>query len=160
MYKWCFSWEKNDLSNEITLTKLISVVRGIKLLLSFLRDRYLCKSRFPTGVQKVGGGGLFKIWYRVGGLKSIHGRWCMGGLKCRRKIPVQEFCKFTKNELLHTYFWRILARFEVVIYCAFSTNHFMEGCFTFQWRVCFADGGASFLSGGALLLIGGISKKS
>ena len=33
------------------------MVRGIKLLLSFLRDRYLCKSRFPTGVQKVGGGG-------------------------------------------------------------------------------------------------------
>ena len=24
----------------------------------------------------------------------------------------------------------------------------MEGCFTFQWGVCFSDGGASFLSGG------------
>ena len=27
----------------------------------------------------------------------------------------------------------ILARFKVIIYCAFSRNHFMEGCFTFQW---------------------------
>ena len=24
----------------------------------------------------------------------------------------------------------------------------MEGCFTFQWGVCFSDGGSSFLCGG------------
>ena len=41
----------------------------------------------------------------------------------------------------------------------------MGGCFTFQWRrVCFSDGGASFLSGGctpwgALDLMGGFQKK-
>ena len=33
-------------------------------------------------------------------------------------------CKFTKNECLHTY-------------CAFSRNHVMEGCFTFQWGSLF-----------------------
>ena len=37
----------------------------------------------------------------------------------------------------------------MVIYFAFSRNHFMEGCFMFQWRgeVVFQMG-ASFLSGG------------
>ena len=40
--------------------------------------------------------------------------------------------KFTKNELLQTYFPRNLA----IIYCAFSRNHFMEGCFMFQWGGC------------------------
>ena len=33
-------------------------------------------------------------------------------------------CKFTKNECLHTY-------------CAFSRNHVMEGCYTFQWGSLF-----------------------
>ena len=50
----------------------------------------------------------------------------------------------TKNEHLHTYISRILARFKVIIYCAFSRNHFMEGCFMFQCggeEVCFSDGG-------------------
>ena len=50
--------------------------------------------------------------------------------------------KFTKNELLRTYFSRILARFPVIIYCAFTRNHFMEGCFMFQW------GGIVFQMGG------------
>ena len=36
-------------------------------------------------------------------------------------------CKFTKNELFYTYFSRILARLKVIIYCAFSRNHFIEG---------------------------------
>ena len=35
--------------------------------------------------------------------------------------------KFTKNEFLHTYFSRTLARFYVIIFRAFSRNHFMEG---------------------------------
>ena len=56
----------------------------------------------------------------------------------------------TKNEHLHTYISRILARFKVIIYCAFSRNHFMEGCFMFQWGtvgggVVFQMVGASFL---------------
>ena len=49
-----------------------------------------------------------------------------------------------KFELLHTYFSRILARFPVIIYCAFTRNHFMEGCFMFQW----GGGGGGFLDGG------------
>ena len=62
------------------------------------------------------------------------------------KLPAirLQACKFTENELLHTYFSRILARFQVIIYCAFSRNHFMEGFFTFQWGErggCFSDGG-------------------
>ena len=55
-----------------------------------------------------------------------------------------QVCKFTKKELLHRYFSRILGRFEVIIY-------FMEGCFMFQWgRLFFRwGGGASFLNGGS-----------
>ena len=64
--------------------------------------------------------GLFKIWW--GRLESIDGG-SMGGLKTLSKniqkihllvrLPCinQQACKFTKNELLHTYFSRILARF-------------------------------------------------
>ena len=68
------------------------------------------------------------------------------------KLPAisMQACKFTRNELLRTYFSRILARFQVIVYCAFTRNHFMEGRFAFQWGGgCFSDGGggASFLSG-------------
>ena len=67
------------------------------------------------------------------------------------KLPAisMQACKFTRNELLRTYFSRILARFQVIIYCAFTRNHFMEGHFAFQWRgvVFQMEGGASFLSG-------------
>ena len=89
---------------------------------------------FPTGVENMGGGGLCpppSIGLEVGvgsskfdrGLKSIH-RGSMGQLKmlskntCERvhlivKLPAisLQACKFTKNELLHTHFSRILARF-------------------------------------------------
>ena len=49
------------------------------------------------------------------------------------KLPAisLQACKFTKNELLHTYFSRILARFNVIIYCAFSISRF-NGGFVFQ----------------------------
>ena len=65
------------------------------------------------------------------------------------KLPAirLQVSKFTKNDLLHIYFSRILARFYIIIYCAFSENHFMEGCFMFQWGIVFQKG-ASFLSGG------------
>ena len=60
------------------------------------------------------------------------------------KLPAisLQACKFTKNELLHIHFSKILARFKVIIYCAFSKNHFMGGCLTFQW------GGGVFQMGG------------
>ena len=61
------------------------------------------------------------------------------------KLPAisMQACKFTRNELLRTYFSRILARFQVIVYCAFTRNHFMEGRFAFQWGGggCFSDGG-------------------
>ena len=87
---------------------------------------------FPTGVENMGGavpsplhwvgggGGLFKF---DRGLKSIH-RGSMGQLKMLSKNTCEgvhlivklpaislQACKFTKNELLHTHFSRILARF-------------------------------------------------
>ena len=40
----------------------------------------------------------------------------------------------------------------MVIYCAFSRNHFMEGCFMFQWGASFLSGGNH---GGASVLVGG-----
>ena len=35
------------------------------------------RAGFPTGVENMGGGGLFKMWW--GGLKSIHGGAGGGG---------------------------------------------------------------------------------
>ena len=45
--------------------------------------------------------------------------------------------------------WGGPSKFDVVksLFIVFSRNHFMEGCFTFQWRGGFRWG-ASFLSGG------------
>ena len=106
-----------------------------------------------------------------GGLKSKH-EGSIGELQMLSKnryhliLKLQQTSKFTKNKLLHTYFSRILARFPVIIYCAFSRNHFMEGCFMFQWGGggLFFRWGASFLSGGAphgmaSVLVGEFSKK-
>ena len=70
--------------------------------------------------------GAFKIWWVRGGwLMSIYGGAC-GVLK----MLLKNTC-------------------EVIIYCAFSRNHFMEGCFVFQWEGggVFSDVQASFLSG-------------
>ena len=49
---------------------------------------------FPTGVENIVGAmapiGVGALQNLMGGLKSIHGG-SMGGLKCCRKIPVEEF---------------------------------------------------------------------
>ena len=85
------------------------------------------------------GGGSSKFDGEGGGLKSKHrGAW--GELKMLSKNTCEgvhlivkllaislQASKFTKNEFLHTHFSRILARFYVIIFCAFSRNHFMEG---------------------------------
>ena len=75
---------------------------------------------FPTGVENMGGGGSLKF---DGELESVHGGE-HGGLKmvlkntCEGvhllvKLPARSLqaCKFTKNDLLPTYFSRILDRF-------------------------------------------------
>ena len=77
-----------------------------------------CISGFPLG--RGGRGGLFKIDEGVGsvhggsmrGLKMLSKNTCEGvySIVKLRAISLQA-CKFTKNELLHTYFPRILARF-------------------------------------------------
>ena len=67
-----------------------------------MQRRVLCSNRssvklvevvvagFPTGVEKMGGGGALQNLMGEGWLKSIHGgAW--GVLKCCQKIPVQEF---------------------------------------------------------------------
>ena len=54
----------------------------------------------------------------------------------------------------------------MIIFCVFSSNRFIEECFTFQWGgVCFSDAGASFLSGhaphgGASVLMWGRLRKN
>ena len=57
------------------------------------------------------------------------------GVQLIVKLPAISLkpCKFTKNELLHTYFSRTLTIFSVIFY-------FPEGSFMFQWGegvVCF-----------------------
>ena len=76
---------------------------------------------FPTGVENIGRGGALPNL--TGGLKSTHGG-SMGELKMLSKNTCEginlivklpaislQACKFTKNELLHTHFSRIFARF-------------------------------------------------
>ena len=91
---------------------------------------------FPQELRTWGGSSKFD---GEGGLKSKHrGAW--GELKMLSKNTCEgvhlivkllaislQASKFTKNEFLHTHFSRILARFYVIIFCAFSRNHFMEG---------------------------------
>ena len=75
------------------------------------------------------------------------------GVNLKVKLPALSLqaCKFTKNKLLHIHFSRISARFSVITFCAFSRNHILEGCCTFQWGGgCYADGRASLLTGDAL----------
>ena len=100
------------------------------------------------------------------GLKMLSKNICEGiHLTVKLSAISLQPCKFTKNELLHTYFSRILVRFEIIIYCAFSRNHLMEGCFTFQWGggSCFSDGGLHFKWGvrpiGGINVDGGVQKK-
>ena len=92
-----------------------------------------------------GGGGRLKLTH-WGGRQ-------LGGLKKVVAISLQA-CKFTKNELLHIHFSRIIARFSVIIYCTFSRNHFMEGCFTFPWGCCFSDGGSFIVKWGMHPIVG------
>ena len=61
----------------------------------------------------IGGGGLKSIrGGSMGGLKILSKNNCEG-VHLIVKLPTISLpaCKFTKNELLHTYFRRILARF-------------------------------------------------
>ena len=130
-------------------------------------------SGFPTGVANIRGGGSSKFdgGRGVGLSQNMGGAW--GELKTSSKNTSEgvylivklsaislQASKFTKNELVNTYFSRIFARFSVIIYCAFSRNHFMEGCFNFQWGgLFFRWGRASFLSGvsapgGSSVLVG------
>ena len=57
------------------------------------------------------------------------------GVNLKVKLPAVslQVCKFTKNKLLHIHFSTISARFSVITFCAFSRNHILEGCCTFQW---------------------------
>ena len=76
----------------------------------------------------------------MGGLKMLSKNTCEG-VHLIVKLPAisLQACKFNENELLHTHFPRILARFEVIIYCAFS-RRFNGGGLFFRW-------GALVLSG-------------
>ena len=82
-------------------------------------------------------GGVLKIWW--GGLSQNMGETCEE-LKMLSKTACEgihlilkllaislQASKFAKNELLHTYFSGILARFEVIIYCTFSSGLFLSG---------------------------------
>ena len=79
-----------------------------------------------------------------GGLKMLSKNTCEEVHLMVKLLAISlQACKVTKNELLHTYFSRILLE---VIYCAFSRNQSWKGASCFDGEVCFSDGGASFLS--------------
>ena len=86
------------------------------------RNHWVLKAGFPTGVANMG---ILKIWWggAGGGLsQNMEGAW--GELKMLSKkicdrvhlivnlsAIILQSSRFTKSELLHTYFSRILARF-------------------------------------------------
>ena len=92
-------------------------------------------------------GGWSQYMEEHGGLKLLSKNTCYG-VPLIEKLPAisPQACKFTKNELLNTYYWKILARFWIIIFCAFSRNHFMEVCSTFQWRAGGVGGGVGGLT--------------
>ena len=76
--------------------------------------------RISTGVENMGG---FKIWLGAevnrwgehGGLKMLSKNTCEGIHLIVKLLAISlQACKFTENELLHTYFSRILAEFVMV----------------------------------------------
>ena len=107
-----------------------------------------------------------------GRLKSIHGgAW--GGLKCCQKylwrssfdskVAGYKPANLAKMNFFTYIFQGFYLDFKL---CAFSRNHFMERCFTFQWGVCLSDEGSfTFKWGGvhpmagASVLRGGFQKK-
>ena len=81
---------------------------------NYLLRQGLWHTGFPTGVKNVGGGGGAKSidGGSMGGLKMLSKDTCEG-VHLIVKLPAISLrvSKVTKNELLHTYFSRILARF-------------------------------------------------
>ena len=84
--------------------------------LNFERVQLVSLRSFPTGVENMGGG---EEWFKSihwvsmgGGLKMLSKNTCEG-VHLIVKLPaiILQACKFTENELLHTHFSRILARF-------------------------------------------------
>ena len=66
----------------------------------------------PSNFVGAGGGVKSKYGWSMGELKMLLKNTCEG-IHLIVKLPAisLEACKFTKNELLHTYFSKILARF-------------------------------------------------
>ena len=103
-----------------------------------------------------GGGGELESKHggALGEHKMMSKNTCEG-IHLIKKLPAisLQASQFSKNELLHTSFSRILARFEVIIYGFFSRTHFMEACFMFQWELSFSYGvGRAFFISGAPVL--------
>ena len=99
---------------------------------------------------------LFKIWWRRGGggLSQYMGR-SMGGIKMLLKNTCDrvdlivksltinlEACKFTKNELLHTYFQGFQLDFKLLFIVLFLGSILWKGVSRFNGGVCFSDWGA------------------
>ena len=97
---------------------------------------YYSTQGFPL-VLWTWGGGVLKIWWGGGLNQNMREAWeelkmlsktaCEGVHLILKLLAISlQASKFAKNELLHTYFSRILARFEVAI-CAFSRGLFLSG---------------------------------
>ena len=60
---------------------------------------------FPTGVENMGGGGCANTWGKHGGLKILLKNTCGGVHFIEKLLAISlQACKFTKNELLYSYF--------------------------------------------------------
>ena len=76
------------------------------------------------------------------GLKMLSKNTCDGvHLIVKLLVISLQACKFIKNEFLHTYFWRILARFKLLFIVLFPEIISWKGTLRFSGEVCFSDGG-------------------
>ena len=70
-----------------------------------------------------GVGSWANTWGKYGGLKMVLKNTCEGVYLLIKLLALSlQACKYTKNELFHTYFSRILGRFLVIIYCVLESQ--------------------------------------
>ena len=115
--------------------------------------------------SKFGGGDLSQSMGRAWGKLKMLSKNTREGVHLIVKLAAisLQASKFTKYELLHTYFSRILARFYVIIYCAFLGIISWKGVSCFNGAVLFFRWGALIFKWGmphegGISLGGGVQK--
>ena len=102
---------------------------------------------FPQALQNLmeeGRGGLSQYMGRsMGGIKMLLKNTCDRVDLIVKSLTINlEACKFTKNELLHTYFQGFQLDFKLLFIVLFLGSILWKGVSRFNGGVCFSDWGA------------------